>query len=282
MIKAFVERHPLAVALLLAASSFGIAVLSVTASRRPVVSDVGDVAPEDLEPPTEGEQTLALFWSTENFFWFAVALLAVGLLAWAGWLREAGFGWPRRWRNARLLALPLLVGVLALSDGVRVPGVWIFLATLATVLVAVFGEEALFRGLMLRVLAPSGLLRAVVATSLLAGALTLGVSVLTGPWPEAVQATALATCGGFTYAALRWRTASLWPAVLAHALISLSVAISTPGATLYLIVLLLGTVGFVAYGLFLLRNPRAREDGGPPLRPPRGANGAGKRGGPPR
>ena len=66
--------------------------------------------------------------------------------------------------------------------------------------------------------------------------------------------------------------------LLVHALVSLAVAISTPGAALYLFVLLLGTLGFVAYGLFLLRDQRARADGGPDLL---GALGTQKEGGPP-
>ena len=263
--KTFVERHPLALALMLAALSFGIAVFSVATSQEPVVSDVQEVAPADLVPPTESQQALNIFWSTGNLFWVLVALLAVGLLARVGWLREAGFGCPPRWHNAHLLLFPLLVGILALSDGARLPGVWISLATLLTVFVATFGEESLFRGLMLRVLAPSGLVRAVISTSLLAGALQFGASTLTGPWPEAILATVLATCGGFTYAALRWRTTSIWPVLLLHTLVSFAIAISTPGAILYLALILLSTFGFVAYGLFLLRNSGVRGDGGPEI-----------------
>ena len=261
--KAFVERHPLVLALLLAALSFGIAVFSVVTSQRPVISNVEDLAPADFVPPTDREQALAQVFSTGNLFWLLVALLALGLLVWFGWWREAGFGWPPRWRNFHLLAFPLLFGVLALSGDIRVPGIWLSLATLLTVLVATFGEESLFRGLMLRVLTPSGLLKAVVVTSLLAGMLRFGASTLTGPWPEAIQATVLATCGGFTYAALRWRTASIWPVLLLHVFVALALSVSAPGSTLYLILLVLGTLGFVFYGLFLLRNPTVRSDGGP-------------------
>lgn len=256
-------RHPLVLALLVAAASFGIAVFSVVTSRRPVISDVQDLTPADLAPPTEGEQALALLYGTENLFWILVALLALGLLVWLGWWREAGFGWPPRWRNTYLGVLPLLFGLLALASGVRVPGPLLFIATMLAVLVVTFGEEALFRGLMLRALAPSGLLKAVVATSLLAGTLRFGASTLTGPWPEAIQATVLATCGGFTYAALRWRTASIWPPLVVHVLVSLAIAISTPSGNLYLILLPLGTLGFIFYGLLLLRNSRVRADGGP-------------------
>jgi hypothetical protein len=66
------------------------------------------------------------------------------------------------------------------------------------------------------------------------------------------------------YAALRWRTASVWPAVLVHAVFSFSGQISTPRAVPYLILLLAvgKTLGFVGYGLFLLRNAYVRADGG--------------------
>ena len=258
-------HHSYVLALLLSAASFGISFFSIATSRRPVVSDVQEVAPADLVPPTIGQQAFNILWSTGNLFRVLVCLLARGLLASVGWLREAGFASPSRIPNACLLAPPLLVGILALSAGVRVEGVWLFLATLLTVLVATFGEEALFRGLMLRTLAPSGLVKAVLLTSLLAGALQFGASTLTGPWPEAVLATILTTCAGFTYAALRWRTTSIWPVLGVHTLVSFAVVISTPGALLYLLLLLLSTFGFVAYGLFLLRNSGARGDGGPEI-----------------
>ncbi len=266
MVKAFVERHPLLLSLLLALTSFGVAAFSVSISRRPVISDVEDLAPADLAPPTQSEQAYSIAWSTETFFWILVLLISVGLLVGFRWWREAGFGWPPQLHNAHLFAFPALVGVLALSGGTTFRGVSVFLATVLTVLIATSGEEALFRGLMLRVLTPSGLVRAVVLTALLACSLRFGASMLTEPWPEAVQATVLATCGGFTYGALRWRTASIWPVLFLHAFIAVAIASSAPGANLYLVLLLLSTFGFVAYGLLLLRNPRVRADGGPEVR----------------
>lgn len=271
MVKAFVERHPLLLSLLLALASFGMAFFSVSVSREPVVSDVQDVAPADLIPPTQGEQALSIAWSTENFFWGLVLLISLGLLAWFGWWREAGFGWPPRRRNVRLLAFPALVGVLALSEGVELRSFWISVAIVFSVLVVTLGEEALFRGLMFRLLTPIGIVKATFLTAILAGFLRFGASTLAGPWPEAIQATVLATCGGFTYAALRWRTASLWPVLFVHVFIALALAISAPGAPLYLALLVLSTLGFILYGLFLLRNPGVRADGGltPQIRPGR-------------
>lgn len=263
--KAFLERHPLLLALLLALASLGMAFISVSVSREPVISDVQDVAPADLVPPTQGEQALSIVWSTESLFWVLVILISVGLLAWFGWWREAGFGWPPQRRNLRLLAFPALVGVLALSNGVVLRGFWISLAIVLSVLVVTFGEEVLFRGLMFRLLVPVGIVKAVFVTAILAGCLRFGASTLAGPWPEAIQATVLAICGGFTYAALRWRTASLWPVLFLHVFITLALAVSSPGAPLYLALLLLSTIGFITYGLVLLRNPSVRADGGPEI-----------------
>lgn len=265
MVKAFVERHPLLLSLLLALVSFGIAALSVSVSREPVISNVEDVAPAELIPPTEGQQALTIAWSTENLFWAVIILISAGLLTWFGWWREAGFEWPPQRRNVRLLAFPALVGILALSGGAELDGTWILLATVFTALIVVFGEEMLFRSLMFRVWTPWGITKATVMTALLAGCLRFGASTLAGPWPEAIQATVLATCGGFTYGALRWRTASIWPVLLLHAFIATALTISTPEAPLYLALLLLSTFGFVAYGLFLLRNQRVKADGGPKI-----------------
>ena len=98
--------------------------------------------------------------------------------------------------------------------------------------------------------------------ALLAGVLTLGRAATDGPWPEAVRVTTLAVCGGFTYAALRWRNGSLLPVVVVHAAFAFAVDISTLGTVTYRITMLLGTLGFIFYGLFLLRNRQVRADGG--------------------
>src|SRR3712207_8580223 len=79
-----------------------------------------------------------------------------------------------------------------------------------------------------------------------------------GPWPEAVRLTALAVCGGFTYAALRWRTTSIWPVILVHTASAFAADIATLGTITYRLVMISSTLGFVAYGLYLLRDRRTR------------------------
>ncbi len=266
--RTFAARYPLAFSVLLTLALLGLAFGSKAIRPRVPVSNVRDLPPEALRPPTEVERALAVLLSFESLFWVLAAVLALVLARTLGPWGEAGFNRPSRWRNLRLLLFPLLVGVLALSGGLRNGSLPFLAATLLGVLVAAFAEEALYRGVAWRVLAPEGLIRAAVATALLSGALRFGGTLLSGPWPEATQAAVLAVCGGFTYAALRWRTASIWPVVLLHSALGCAYALYSPGALLFLAVLLLSTVGFVLYGLFLLRNPRVRADGGPTTQEP--------------
>ncbi len=260
-LRRFATRYPLVFSALLTLALLGLALGSKRIRPSDPVSNVRDLPPEALRPPTEVERALAVLLGFESLFWILAALLAVFLARALGPWDETGFNRPSRWRDLYLLLPPLLVGALALSGGLRAES-WPFLAaTLLGVVVAAFAEEALYRGVAWRVLAPGGLVRAAVVTALLSGVLRFGGTLLSGSWPEATQAAVLAVCGGFTYAALRWRTASIWPAVLLSAALGCAYALYSPGALLFLAVLLLSTVSFVLYGLFLLRRPAVQADG---------------------
>jgi uncharacterized protein len=264
LVKSFITRHPLAFSLLLTLALFALAFVSRIILPGTPVSNVADLPPELKLPFSDPQRALYAIISFEILFRMLAALLAIVLLTRLGWWRRVGFNRPSGWRNLHLLWFPLLVGALTFSGGVQVSGPVFLASVLFGALVTAFAEETLYRGVIWRALVSMGLMRAVFMTSLLYGALYFGVSVLAGPWPEAVVLTIPATCGAFMYAALRWRTASVWPAMLVHAVYSFAGDISTPGAVPYLILLLAiaSTLGFVGYGLFLLRNPRVRADGG--------------------
>ncbi len=253
----FATRYPLLFSALLTLTLLGLAFGSKGIRPWAPVSSVRDLPPEALRPPTEIERALAVLLSFESLFWVLAAVLALVLARALGPWGETGFNRPSRWRDLHLLVFPLLVGALALLGGLRNGSLPFLAATLLGVLVAAFAEETLYRGVAWRALSPTGLLRATVATALLSGVLRFGGTLLSGPWPEALQAAVLAACGGFTYAALRWRTGSIWPVVLLHAALGCAYALYSPGAPLFLAVLLLSTLGFVLYGLFLLRDARA-------------------------
>lgn len=262
--KTFATRYPLLFSILLTLALLGLAFGSKALRPRNPVSNVSDLPPEALRQPTEVERVLTVLLSFENLFWVLSAVLAVALARSLGRWDETGFNRPSRWRDLYLLLPPLLVGALALSGGLRTESLPLLAATLLGVSVAAFAEETLYRGVAWRVLAPKGLLRAAVASALLSGVLRYGGTLLSRPWPEATQAAVLAACGGFTYAALRWRTGSLWPAIALSAALGYAYALYSPGGLLFLAVLLLSTVGFVLYGLFLLRASRRAGAGEAP------------------
>lgn len=255
------HRRPVVFCLLVTLALFVLTALSrVSFPRRPV-GNIERLPQKTFEPPTGLDRIVSDLKSPDVLFWGLAILFAVVLLIWTGLLREAGFNRPIT-RNLRLLWFPLFVGSLALSGGVFVAGFDALISTFLVVLVAVFAEELLFRGLLWRALAPVGPVGATILTSLLAGALIFGRSFTDGPWPEAVRLTALTVCSGFTYGALRWRTTSIWPVIFAHTVFTLAVDVAALGTVTYRILMFLSTLGFVLYGLFLLRNRAARADGG--------------------
>lgn len=259
--RALVLRHPFIFSLLLVLILFLLAPLSQLAFPAAPVGSVEDVAPTQLERPSELSQFSSVVRSAETLTLVLGLLLTGGLLTWLGWWREAGFGPTVRWRNLRLLWFPVLVVALALASGVLVSGPGALASAVFLALLVSINQESIFRGVMLRALAPRGLVRAVVATSLLSGLLTFGWNIVERSWPETLYVTVLAACAGFTYAALRWRIASIWPVLAFHFVFAVVVDV-TEFSLLYPLFLLCSTVGFIVYGLFLLRNRRVREDGG--------------------
>ncbi|MDQ3863835.1 MAG: CPBP family intramembrane metalloprotease [Actinomycetota bacterium] len=258
----FAGRRPFAFSVLATLALLGLDLVSRVVLPRTPVANIAKLPQKAFEPPVGLGLILSDMKSPDTLFWALATVLGLGLLVWLGWWREAGFNRYSRWKNLRLLLFPLLVCALILSGGVFASGPASLASAFFTALVASFGEEIVFRGLLWRALVPTGPVRAMILTSLLSGLLVLGRTATEGPWPEAVRLTALTLCSGFTYGALRWRTASIWPVVLVHTAFAFAVAIATLGAVTYPLMMLLSTLGFVAYGLYLLRNPRVRADGG--------------------
>jgi membrane protease YdiL (CAAX protease family) len=258
----FAEGRPFYFSVLITLLLFGVTFVCRAILPAVPVGSVAKLPKGAFEPPEGLGLILSDMKSPDTLFWTLAIVLGLGLLAWIGWWADAGLTRPSRWRNMRLLAFPLLVCVLTLSGGVFTSGPAVLVSTFLTVLVATLGEEIIFRGLLWRALVRQGPVLAVILTSLLAGLLVLGRTATDGPWPEAVRLAALAFCGGFTYGALRWRTTSIWPVVLIHTIFAFCVGVATLGTFRFRLVILLSTVGFVAYGLYLLRNTRVRANGG--------------------
>ena len=258
----FASRRPFAFSVLVTLALFGLDLASRAVFPRAPVGNIEKLPQDAFEPPVGLGLILSDMRSPDTLFWALATVLALGLLVWTGWLREAGFNRMSQWRNLRLLLFPLLVCALTLSGGLFGSGLASLVSAFLSAFIAAFGEEIVFRGLLWRAIAPAGPVRAVILTTLLSGLLVLGMTATKSPWPEAVRLTALTICGGFTYGALRWRTTSIWPVILVHIAFAFAVSIATLGTATYPLMMLLSTLGFVAYGLYLLRNPRVRADGG--------------------
>jgi len=261
LVRRFAARHPLVFSVLVTLALFGLDLVSRAAFPSEPVGNIAKLPQKAFEPPVGLGLILSDMKSPDTLFWALATVLGLGLLVWTGWWPEAGFNRSSQWRNLRLLIFPLIVCALTLSGGVFGSGPASLVSAFLTALVAAFGEEIVFRGLLWRALAPTGPVRAVILTSLLSGLLVLGRTATDGPWPEAVRLTALTLCGGFTYGALRWRITSIWPVILVHTAFAFAVSIATLGTITYPLIMLLSTLGFIAYGLYLLRNPRVRADG---------------------
>ncbi len=146
-----------------------------------------------------------------------ILIPAVILTAIVGW-RTAGFSeWPT-WSTLApflpLLLIPLFPLFFGSGFTVSDPG-RIALLVLTTLAVG-FGEEATFRGVVLRTLAPHGLMRAAVISSILFGSMHL-VNIATGNGVGNVLfQVAYTMLIGFVFAAVALVTGAIWPLIFIH------------------------------------------------------------------
>lgn len=195
------------------------------------------------------------------------ALLALCVLMWLGWLQEAGFNQPIRWRSLHLLWVPALLALFYLLSFVGGPhfsrGTLLFTAAYA--LLVGFNEEARFRGVLLRALLPCGTLKGAVISSLFFGIAHLFNLLSGGPLPIILAQFIGAFLLGFGFAACRIRINTIWPLIIFHALYDFPAlitllsakSIAAETATFAPLVTMIGLIvpGFLlaCYGLFLLR-----------------------------
>lgn len=198
------------------------------------------------------------------------AIIAAVLLHMLGWWRAAGFNAPSRWRNLHLLVLPvlLLVGP-SVAVGLEIPAAGKVAALAVVTLLIGFQEEAIFRGVLLRALAPKGIMRAVLISALLFGVIHAN-SLLVGRDPIFVLAQIVSsTLGAIGLGALRVRLQTIWPLVILHAVNDLIQFTATGGieaaeVALYIPILkILLASAMAVYGFYLLRG--APEGHGQPV-----------------
>ncbi|MCV2393664.1 CPBP family intramembrane metalloprotease [Actinotalea sp. M2MS4P-6] len=196
-----------------------------------------------------------------------IAVTVGFLTAWGLW-RPSGFATAPTWRRW-VPALPLLV--LAMLPALFGPGLvdrpaWrtaVLVLGLATV---AFGEEGVFRGVVLRVLLARGVRAAVLGSAALFGVMHV-VNLLLGSDPITVGGQVLMAAGlGIAFGAVVLATGTIWPVMVIHLVIDLVNGVQAavpivateagPAATVDLLVnaginVALGGVA-AAYGLWLL------------------------------
>lgn len=175
-----------------------------------------------------------------------------------GWWRVVGCNRPAEWRNLWLLALPTLVVLLPLVRGFKAVDAGTAVFLLVGYLLTGFNEETLYRGVILRVLRPTGVWPSVLISSLLFGlAHSTNLFLRFSGNPVLVG---LQIFGAFTFgigmAALRLRTNTLWPLMVLHALVDFFLAVGQ--LPILLVDPIIDTV-LLVYGIFLIRGFQQRK-----------------------
>ncbi len=157
---------------------------------------------------------------------FALASVALVGLARTGLTRRPG---PESWR---LTLLPIAAGLPFLLFGINIAAADVGPLLVVGVPLVAVNEELLYRGVLMPLLRPLGWRRAVLWSSVAFGASHL-VNLVADAYPPFVaMQVAATTCGGIALAAIRIRCGSLWPVIVAHALIDvIAVATLTGPAT---------------------------------------------------
>jgi membrane protease YdiL (CAAX protease family) len=190
-------------------------------------------------------------WTARLVVLLGLAAAVTAVFAATGGWRTAGF--TARVTRPRLLVVPAAVALAPLVGGVQLPGAGMLTVFVLGYAVTGFFEEALFRGLILGVLRPTGVWPAVWISSALFAAAHLP-NMLFGQPPAITVAQAVGTyCFGIGYAAVRLRTGSVWPLVVAHFLTDLLLRVDALPGWAHWTVMVGGDTVLLAYGLVLLR-----------------------------
>ena len=149
-------------------------------------------------------------------------LFSVAVLIRLGWWRSAGFTPIRDWRAPQsmlVLALSLALPLIGLSTHGVVPMAAGLLAfQIAFLMLDVFMEETIYRGIILRALQPHGAVRATMWSAVLFGLSHLGNLFLAGSEVGVAYQVFEATLLGVVFGAVRLRTNAIWSVMVAHAL----------------------------------------------------------------
>lgn len=199
------DRHPLAAAILCAGLQFGITILILKAGK------------EFAPPAAWGKVKLAAFAST--------VLLPLLLTQALGLWRAVGFDLDRL-RPPPFFFACLVPVLMFASMGIRPDARPDVGGEVLMQFVNAFGEELLFRGVIFAILLCLPTWQAIVLNGLLFGSMHLIHGYMDANWSAALFQAGMTSVGGMMFAAVRYRTGSLWLVIILHMLKNLSVMYS--------------------------------------------------------
>ena len=243
--------------------------------RAPLLLAVGFVVVEQLVLMTTQAVTRSVLPFASPVFSGMFAQIAqivvlVLVLARFGWTSRAGFNTPSHWKQLHLLWFPALVALFDLGPlaQMHAPTVGLLLLAALYALLTGLNEEGQMRGFVLTSLEPLGPLRAAAASAVLFGLVHLNNLLLGGNVGLVALQVPSAALFGFGYAAVRFRTGTIWPLLVVHALTDMATdlfLLSPTGSAAFAggtgtfspvvlaVVLLTPALLLSLYGLFLLR-----------------------------
>ncbi len=182
-------------------------------------------------------------------------VLAVVLTA-LGWWGRAGFNGLSHWRGWRLMWIPFAIVLIPpFLRGVHTSDWGTFLYLVIGYALTGFMEEGFMRGIVMRVLRPLGVTRAIVISAALFGLMHIGNLLYRSPGIVLAQMVG-AFVHGIGLGAIRLRTNTIWFVVALHGLHDLALQYSNfPLIPLDVVQVTL----LMIFGLWLMRDKPALE-----------------------
>lgn len=228
--------------------------------RRPVISAVAIFLIYLIVSTLLGLAAKAVFpqFQPEFIALIALSILVALTLTFLGWWKEAGFNARSEWKRLPLVWIPLVVViVLPFLKGVKIDGGWnTFLYFVVAYALTGFMEEGMMRGIIMRVLKPTGAVSSVLISALLFGLMHVGNLLYRNPAIVLAQMLG-AFVHGVGLGAIRWRNNSIWFVVILHGLHDLFLHYTNfPSIPLDVVQVTL----LMLYGIYLLRDKEARAE----------------------
>jgi uncharacterized protein len=179
-----------------------------------------------------------------------MSILVALSLTLLGWWKAAGFNKPSEWRDTGLIWLPLVISlILPFLAGIQASDWGTFFYLLIGYALTGFMEEGLMRGIVMRMLKPTGTTRSVILSALLFGLLHIGNLLYRSPAIVLAQMVG-AFVHGIGLGAIRLRTNTIWFPIILHGLHDLVLKYTQfPPIPLDVVQVTL----LMIYGIYLLR-----------------------------